>query len=95
MEEMLIEGTWPDGDVRTVNQGKGSSDALPTATRSRVARQSADLRATEDLDDSWQARNLSTSLSRALSWSCRLGYSNVEVVYVRLWCDVQPMLVPE
>ncbi len=96
MEKMLIEGTWPDGDVRRANQGKqrGSSDNTPPAdTRSRVAQQPADLRATEE--DSWQAQNLSTSLSRALSRSCRLGYSNVEAVYVRLWRDVQPMLVPE
>ena len=96
MEKMLIEETWPDGDVRRADQGKDSgNNALPAATqrRSKVAQQIADLRATED--DSWQAQNLSTSLSRALSWSCRLGYSNVEAVYVRLWRDVQPMLVPE
>ncbi len=46
-------------------------------------------------DDGWQARNLSTSSSRALRWSCRFGYSNVDAVYVRFWRDVLPMLLPE
>ncbi len=56
------------------------------------AQQSAGLRTTED--DGWQARNLSTSLSRVLN-PCRLGYTNVQAVYARLWRDVQPMLLPE
>ncbi len=91
MEKMLIEGTWPDGDERRADQGKGSGGNVAPAAMD--AQQSAGLRATED--DGWQARNLSTSLSRALSRSCRLGYSNVQAVYVRLWRDVQPMLLPE
>ncbi len=91
MEKLLIEGTWPDGDERRADQSRRSGGNVAPAAMD--AQQSAGLRATED--DGWQARNLSTSLSRALSRSCRLGYSNVQAVYVRLWRDVQPMLLPE
>ncbi len=91
MENMLTEKTWPDGNERRADQGKGSGGNVAPAAMD--ARQSAGLRATED--DGWQARNLSTSFSRALSRSCRLGYSKVQAVYVRLRRDVQPMLMPE
>ncbi len=94
MENMLIEGTWPDGDERRADQGRCSGgNVAPAAMDAQLAQQSAGLRATED--DGWQARNLSTSLSSALSRSCGLGYSNVQAVYARLWRDVQPRLLPE
>ncbi len=91
MEKMLIDGPWPDGDERRADQGRCSGGNV--AHTEMDAQQSAGLRATEG--NGWQARNLSTSLSRALSRSCRLGNSNAQAVYARLWRDVQPMLVPE
>ncbi len=91
MEKMLTEGTWPDGDNERAEKGKGSGGRVAPAAMD--AKQSAGLGEAED--GSWQARKLSTSLSRALSWSCRLGYSNVQPVYVRMWRDIQPMLLPE
>ena len=36
----------------------------------------------------WQARNLPTSLSKALARSCRLGDSNADAIYVQMWRDV-------
>ena len=89
IEKMLIDGTWPDGDERRADQGRCSGGNVAPAAMD--APQSAGLRATED--DGWQARN--SSLSRALIRSCRLGCSNVQAVYARLWRDVQPMLLPE
>ena len=45
-------------------------------------------------DEKWQARNLTTSLSRALKCRCRLGYSNGNSLYAKLWREVNPMLLP-
>ena len=45
-------------------------------------------------DDKWQARNLTSSLSRALRRSCRLGYSDANSLYAKLWRDVNPMILP-
>ncbi len=46
MEKMLIEGTWPDGDERRADQGRGSGGNVAPAAMD--AQQSAGLRATED-----------------------------------------------
>ena len=45
-------------------------------------------------DDKWQARNLTSSLSRALRRSFRLGYSDANSLYAKLWRDVNPMMLP-
>ena len=45
-------------------------------------------------DDKWPASNLTTSLSRALKRSCRLGYSNDKSLYFKLWQEVKPLLLP-
>ncbi len=71
---MLIEGTWPDGDERRADQ---DSFLLATLLLLQQWMPSNQLACT---CSAIEARNLSTSLSRALSRSCKLGYSNVQYV---------------
>ena len=46
------------------------------------------------IGDKWQVRNLTTSLSKALRKSCRLGHSDHNSLYARLWGDANPLLMP-
>ena len=85
MEDMLVEGTWPDGDIAH------SHEDGPLRAQSQPDPQAAD----KDEGGGWQIRNLASSLSTALKRSCRLGYSNADSLYVRLWKDVVPMLIPD
>ena len=88
MEDMLVEGTWPDGNTGH-SHGDGPLGAQPQPDS--PDRQAAD----KDEGGGWQIRNLASSLSAALKTSCKLGYSNADSLYVRLWKDVVPMLIPD
>ena len=46
------------------------------------------------VDNRWQSRDLTTSLLKALSKSCRVGYSDHNALYARLWRSANFMLVP-
>ena len=87
MEVLLQDGTWPDG--------------FSPEDRENLARlapkchsQSPNACQNGAVDDKWQAKNLMTSLSKALRKSCQLGYSDHKFLYARLWRDTNPMLVP-
>ena len=77
MEVLLQDGTWPDGFSPEERENlahlapKGHSQPLD-ACQDRV------------VDDKWQARNLTTSLSKALRNSCLLGYSDHNSLYAKL-----------
>ena len=86
MEELLQEGTWPDG----------SPEERENLARLAPECHSQPPDACQDgaVDDKWQARNLTTLLFKALRKYCRLGYSDNNSLYARLWRNVNPMLVP-
>ena len=89
MEGMLVGGTWPDGNRRRALTGQD-----PDSREHQAAGQTKPEDCLHEVEgEDWQAHNLSTSLSKALARSCRLGYSNAEAVYVQMWRDVQPMLI--
>ena len=46
------------------------------------------------VSDKWQARNRTSSLSKALQTSYRLGFSAHNSLYARLWRNANPRLVP-
>ena len=86
-EELLKEGTWPDGmtpehreNMQMLGRDQMGSQTGPSSD--------------SPPDEKWQARNLTASLSRALKRSCRLGYSNDNSLYAKLWREVNPMLLP-
>ena len=87
MEVLLQDGPWPDGF---------SPEEQENLARLAPKCHSQPPDACQDgaVDDKWQARNLTTSLSKALRRSCQLGYSDRNSLYARLWQDANPMLVP-
>ena len=82
-EELLKEGTWPDGltPEHLENLQKLGRDEMKSQTGASLD---------GPPDEKWQARNLTTSLSRALKSRCRLGYSNGNSLYAKLWREVNP-----
>ena len=89
-EELLEEGTWPDGYTP---EKRESMQKHANGQRDPQTEDHSDA-ASDDKYDKWQARNLTTSLSRALKRSCRLGYSNDKSLYFTLWQEVKPLLLP-
>ena len=65
-EELLKEGTWPDGLTAEdrENMQKPGRDQMGSQTEASLD---------SPPDEKWQARNLTASLSRALKSRCRLG----------------------
>ena len=89
-EELLEEGTWPDGytpEKRESMQKHANGQRHPQTEDHSDA-------ASDDKYDKCQARHLITSLSRALKRSCRLGYSNDKSLCFTLWQEVKPLLLP-
>ena len=84
---MLQEGTWPDGFSPEERENLARLDPKGLSQPTDACQDGA-------VDDKWQARNLTTSLSKALRKSCRLGYSDHNSLYAKLWQDTNPMLVP-
>ena len=82
MEVLLQDGIWPDGF--SPEEREDLARLAPTG-HSELP---------DACQDKWQARNLTTSLSKALRKSCRLGYSDHNSLYAKLWQDTNPMLVP-
>ena len=87
MQGLLKEGTWPDGLRQDERERMAALMAGRQATPAAALGNGAE-------DDKWQARNLTASLSRALRRSCRLGYSDADSLYARLWRDNNPMMLP-
>ena len=87
MEVLLQDRKWPDGF---------SPEERENLARLAPKCHSQPPDACQDgaVSDKWQARNLTTSLSKALRKSCRLGYSDHNSLYARLGRDANPMLVP-
>ena len=85
---MLQEGHWPNGPPPIAQQG---SDG-------RAAGQGVPARAVVQEDEDWQVsrqvRNLHASVSNAVKSTSRLGYSNGSSIYVKLWRNVAPHLLP-
>ena len=86
-EVSLKEGTWPN---------RSSPDERENMARlaPKCHPQAPDACQDGVVDDKWQARNFTTSLSKAWRKFCRLGYSDHNSLYARLWRDAKPMLVP-
>ena len=87
MEVLLQDGKWPDEISPEEHENLARlapkcHSQLPDACQDGA------------LGDKWQARNLTTSLSKASRKPCRLGYSDHNSLYARLWQDANPMLVP-
>ena len=85
MEVLLQEGTWPDGFSPEERENLA---CLAPKCHPRAPDACQD----GAVDDKWQARNLTTLLSKTLRRPCRLGYS--DPMYARQWQDANPMLVP-
>ena len=84
VEKMLQEGHWPNGPPPIAQQG---SDG-------RAAGQGVPARAVVHEDEDWQVRNLHASVSNAVKSTSRLGYSHGSSIYVKLWRNVAPLLLP-
>ena len=76
-EVLLQDGTWPDGF--SPEERENLARLAP-----RCHSQPPDACQDGVVDDKWQARNLTTSLSKALRKSCRLGYSDHNSLYAKL-----------
>ena len=87
MEVLLQEGTWPDGF--SLEERENMAHLAP-----KCHPQAPDASQDSVVDDNWQARILTTSLSKTLRKSRRLGYSDRNSLYARLWRDANPVLVP-
>ena len=87
MEVLLQDGKWPDEFSPEERENLARVAPKCHSQRPDACQDGA-------VGDKWQARNLTTSLSKALKKSCRLGYSDHNSLYARLWQDANPMLVP-
>ena len=83
VEKMLQEGHWPDGPPPIPQQGSDGRAAGHVPSRAAVRE-----------DEDWQVRNLHASVSNAVESTSRLGYSNGASIYVKLWRNVAPLLLP-
>ena len=80
---MLQEGHWPNGPPPIAQQGSDGRAAGQVPAEAVV----------QD-DEDWQVCNLHASVSNAVKSTSRLGYSNGSSIYVKLWRDVAPLLLP-